>query len=119
MAEFTPITLFKAIRRPDGKNVCIDVNHLGETCRVFRNERDFTLAKSLGWADSPQEAMSRLEAAQDEVSTNAAIRAYDDRRMSSEAQAESAAVEAQSPRHLEEIPVQKRRPGRPRKTTVQ
>lgn len=99
-----PLMLYRAIRRPDGRIVCLDVAHLHETTKVVHTEPDYTLAKSLGWCDHPSDAMARKEAEEDEISTNAGIRAYDDRHLSEAARAEVEAVERRTIRHLPEIP---------------
>lgn len=111
--------LYKAIRRSDGRHVVIDPSSLQQTTKIVDNDGDYLLAKSLGWCSSPQEALDRLEADEAEQGVNAAIRAYDDRRMSPEAQAEAEAVESRSMKHLAEIPEAPKKRGRPRKSVVQ
>ena len=111
-----PTTLFKAIRRPDGRIVCIDTDYLTRTTKVVKDERDYLLAKSLGWCDHPKDALDRMEREEDALSDAAALRHADDARMSPAALAEAAAVDATTIRHLPEIPIApKRGRGRPRK----
>lgn len=116
--------LYRAIRRPDGRHVVLDPDHMSHTTKIVDNDRDYDLAMSLGWVGHPVQALERLETAEDAVSTDAAIRAYDDRRLSPEAQQEAAVIESTTVRHLPEIPevsdrteVQRRR-GRPKKQVV-
>jgi hypothetical protein len=97
-------TLFKAIRRTDGKNVCVDADHLGSTTRVVRTPLDYDNAIAQGWVDHPEQAMARLEAEQDATSTDAAVRAYDDRNMSEKALAEASAEDSTSVQHKPEVP---------------
>jgi hypothetical protein len=89
MSLVLPTTLFRAIRRSDGRNVCIDTDHLTSTTKVVRDLREYDIAKGQGWVDHPREAMAQLESEQDAVSTAAAVRAYDDRRMSPKALGEA------------------------------
>lgn len=111
-----PTTLFKAIRRPDGRIVCIDTDYLTKTTKVVKDERDYVLAKSLGWCDHPSEALDRMNAEEDALSEAAALRHSDDAHMSPAALAEAAEVDATTIRHLPEIPIApKRGRGRPRK----
>src|SRR5689334_18013409 len=116
MPEFCRTTVYKALKRPDGRLVCIDLDYLTRTSKVVASQRDYDIALGQGWVDDPQEAMRRLEAKEDAISEAAAVRAYDDRRMSDKAKAESEAIESTTVRHLTEIPEQPKRPrGRPRK----
>jgi hypothetical protein len=82
--------LFKATRLPNGQNVCVDIHALAATTRIVSTQREYEIAVGQGWSDHPVEAMARLESAQDAVSTDAAIRAYDDQHMSPKALEEAA-----------------------------
>jgi len=116
MSISLPTTLFRAVRSETGANVCIHVDYLTSTTKVVRDLREYEVAIGQGWCDHPSEAMARLEAAQDAVSTAAAVRAYDDRRLSDSAQAEADAVDrAAGFTHLAEIPEAPRKRGRPKK----
>ena len=107
-----PTTLFKAIRLVTGKNVCIDTEHLHATTKVVKSLGEYEHFIADGWSEHPTEALERLDKAQDEQSTNAAVRAYDDRHLSEAAQAEVAAVEQTTVEHLEAIPEGPKKRGR-------
>jgi hypothetical protein len=110
MSLVLPTTLFKAIRRSDGRNVCIDTDHLTSTTKVVRDLREYDIAKGQGWVDHPREAMAQLEAEQDAVSTAAAVRAYDDQHMSPAALEESdAADRAAGVQHQPMVPEGKKK----------
>jgi len=116
MSPPLPTTLFKAIKAPNGKIVCVHPDHLLATTKVVRTLRDYEVAIGQGWAEHPDEALARLEAAEDDISLAAAVSAADDRRMSLPAQAEVADYGSDTIEHVLEIPeVSKRKPGRPRK----
>lgn len=105
MAEITGRTmLYRAMRRRDGRHVVIDPQHLSETTMVVDNDAEYSLAHSLGWCRSPQEALAQLQAEEDALSTDAAIRAHDDLGMSESALAEAEAFETATIRHQPEIP---------------
>jgi hypothetical protein len=115
MENFGRTTLYKAIKLPNGRLVVIDPDHLGTTSKVFDNRGDYELALANGWTDNPRTAMDRLEAAEDAISTDAAVRAFDDQHMTPAALAEVDAVESTTIAHLPEIPEGKKPRGRPRK----
>lgn len=68
-------------------------------------------------AGGPAAALAAYDQAQLALARAAAERAYDDRHLSAEAQAEAAAVDAETDQHVAEIPEKpiRRRPGRPPK----
>src|SRR5262245_49879051 len=74
------------------------------------------LATGTGWLPHPQDACDAETRRQEGLGTAAAERAWDDRRLSPAAQAEAAAVDQTTLRHLPEIPATpvRRRPARPR-----
>jgi hypothetical protein len=110
-----PTTLYKAIRLPNGRNVCVDIDHLLETTKVVADVRERDLAMGQGWTDHPLTAMAQLEAEQEALSTASAVRAHDDRRMSERAKAEAAqADQATGFTFVPEVPEKKKR-GRPKK----
>lgn len=109
-----PTTLFRALKTPQGRHVCVDTEYLSATTKVVKTEAEYLLAASLGWCDSPQEAMAQLEREQDALSNDAAVRAFDDRHLSEAAKAEAEAVESSTLAHLPEIPAAPKR-GRPKK----
>ena len=87
-----------------------------ESCqRTVRNDTEFEQAVREGWRKTPGEAMDFRKSLEDAVSTAAAERAYQDRRMSPAAQAEMAAAEADTHEHVLDVPAPKRTRGRPRK----
>lgn len=102
--QFVRTTLYKAIRLPDGRHVCVHPDHIAQTSKVVTNEADYLILVGQGWVDHPVTAMERLEKSEDEISDNAAIRAFDDRHLSEAAQAEAERVESQTIRHLPDIP---------------
>lgn len=112
MLDFCRTTLFKAIKRRDGKLVCIDVDHLSATTKVVASEREYEIAIGQGWAVSPQEAMTRLEEHEDWIATQAAYSASDDKSMSPAAQAEVSHLESHTLNHVLEIPEAPRKRGR-------
>jgi hypothetical protein len=72
--------------------------------RIVAGEREETLAKESGWANSSAQAAAVETGRQEALGTAAAERAWDDRRVSAAAQAEVAVAEAATTRHLGEIP---------------
>lgn len=67
------------------------------------------------WAETAEGAIAAEEARNQRIATAAAESQWDDRRLSSAAQAEREAADADSEGHLVEVPEQRRGPGRPRK----
>lgn len=65
-----------------------------------------------GWAETPEKAVAKRKAAEDEIAVQAAHLAYEDRNLGEKARAERDAADAASEGHLVEVPV-KRKPGRP------
>ncbi len=96
-------TLFKAIKHANGKVVVLDVDTLTATTKVV-TERDYDLSKSLGWCDSPADALAQFEHEEEAVGNDAAVRAFDDRHLSEAAKQEAEVVESRTVRHLPEIP---------------
>lgn len=111
-----PTTLFRALKLPNGKVVCVDIEVLSHTTKVVRNSDEYYKAIGQGWVDgSPQDALDRFEAEEQAVSNEATYRAAEDLKMSEAAQKEVEAYEATTPQHVPEVPEVKRRPGRPKK----
>lgn len=108
-------TVYRAIKLATGKVVCVDAAHLQQTSKVV-TEQDYDLAKSLGWSDSPHEAMTRFEAEEQALGDEANHRAYGERNMSELAKTEAQQVESRTIRHLPEIPEAPKKRGRPKKT---
>ena len=104
-----PTTLYRAMKLPNGKVVCIDPAVIAQTSKVVRNSDEFYKAVGQGWVRSPADALERFELAEQAVSQAAAERAYGDLRMSEMAQREAAAYEKTVPLvHVAEIPEAKR-----------
>jgi hypothetical protein len=82
--------------------------------RIVGSEGEAALATGTGWLPSPSRAQEAEVARQEGLGTAAAERAWGDRRMSAGAQAEAAAVDETTLRHLPEIA---ERPRRSRKST--
>ena len=99
-----PTTLYRAMRLPNGKNVCVHADYLPHTSKVVHSAREYDLLVGQGWVDHPVKALERLEAEQEAESTAAAVRAADDLRMSPQALEEAAAYEATVPGHVVDIP---------------
>ncbi len=112
---FCRTTLFKAIKRPDGKLVCLDREYLQATTKVVASAREYEIAIGQGWAESPQEALARKEASEDDLAVQAAVSASDDAHMSLAAQAEVKDLESHTLEHVLEIPEAPRKRGRPKK----
>ena len=77
--------------------------------QVVRNEEDLRQALEVGWVPNPQVATEAEQHRQEAIGTAAAERAWDDRRMSAAAQAEAAAIDSQTLKHLGDIPEQSKR----------
>lgn len=114
---FVRTTLYKAIRLPDGRYVCVHPDHIQQTSKVVTNEADYLILIGQGWTDHPLTAMAQLEAAEDAISTDAAVRAFDDRHLSESAKAAAEQIESTTIRHLPEIPEQPK-PGKRRKVVI-
>lgn len=116
--EDLPTTLFRSVRRSDGRHVCIDADHLAHTTKIVRDMADYHLAKSLGWHDHPTEAHAALEAEEEQISTDAGVRNFDDRHLSDKAKLEAEEAERHTIRHIADIPVAPKR-GRPKKIVTE
>src|SRR4030095_3437630 len=98
----TPV--FRAYKKPNGKVVATDPDYLDVTTKVANTEGEYLILKGQGWTDHPQEALDRFEEEEVRVSDAAAERAYEDLKLSPAAQAEAAAYEKTTPKHVPEIP---------------
>lgn len=114
-ANFTeyPLMIYRAKRSSSGGPPIID------HC-IVDDEQQERLKAGQGWVRGPDNAVKALEHDEQELARAAAERAYQDRRMSAQAQAEAAAVDESTIAHLGAIPETpiKRGPGRPRKEDV-
>src|SRR5499427_203386 len=77
--------------------------------RIVGTEGEELLATGTGWLPRPDQAEAVETARQEQLGTDAAVRAWDDRRLSPAAQAEAAAFDASSAKHTPEIPEQPKR----------
>jgi len=103
-----PKMLYRAGRTPAGVPAIVD-SHVVESATQEANLR------SRGFHPGQDVALAALHAADQEAAQLAANRAFTDRRMSPAAQAEAAALDAQSTSHLPVLPERPRKPGRPKK----
>ena len=109
--EEYPKMLYKAGR--DDKNQ-IDILE-----RVVVDDADHQRRmESRGYVDGQIAALAACEAQEREVAKIAANRAFHDRKMSPEAQAEARAIDEATSGHLAEIPEAPKKRGRPKKTTA-
>ena len=108
-----PMMLHKAAALPKGGIEIVEYQIVDDADHRTRLEAQ-------GFRATPLEAIEAVTAQQTEFATLSAERAFDVRRLSPRAQAEvTVAEEAAGAQHLptiEETPIQRRGPGRPRKT---
>ena len=106
-----PKAMYKAEQTPNG----IKVTDMSQSAADEIQERNL---QSRGYRGTQADAIARVEAENFAVAEAAANRAFYDRRMSAQAQAEAEAVDRRVARHLGEIPAAKlppKRRGRPAK----
>ena len=96
--------LYRAMRLPNGKVVCVDVRVLSETTKVVRSSDEYYKALGQGWCEEPNAALEQYEREAETVGNLAAERAYADLRMSESVQREAEAYEATTPSHVPVIP---------------
>ena len=84
--------------------------------RIVDSAGEELLATGTGWLPHPQRAVDAETARQEALGTAAAERAWRARRLSAQAQAEAAALDEATARHLPEIPVAPARSHRKRPT---
>ncbi len=115
-----PITLFRALKKENGKVVVVDLEHIAQTTMVARSAEAYDLAIRQGWiAGTPDAALEAFEKAEEAVGNAAAEEAYKVLSMSEKAQQEVADYEKTTPKHVPEIPeapIKKR--GRPKKEST-
>ena len=120
-----PKMLYKAQTLPNGKTSVGESNdyafggalgaaaHFNKTCqRIVKSEAEHSLASSEGWKDTPAEALEYVKRLEDFIAEAAAHRAFEERNMSPAALKEASEAEAETHRHLAEIP-EKRRERKP------
>ena len=104
-----PTTLYRALKLPNGKVVCVDASVIAQTSKVVRNSDEYYKAVGQGWCDHPTTALERFEAEEAAVGQAAAERAYSDLRMSEPAQREAESYEKTVPLiHVPVIPEARR-----------
>ncbi|HEX2594754.1 MAG TPA: hypothetical protein VHL34_24840 [Rhizomicrobium sp.] len=103
-----PVTLFRAMKLPNGKVVCVDARVISETTKIVRNSDEYYKALGQGWCDDPAEALERFERAEETIGNLAAERAAQDLKMSALAQEEAAAYEKTVSTHVPVIPEARR-----------
>lgn len=112
-----PTTLFRGLKKTNGKVVVLDADYIGQTTMVARDSDTYYKMIGQGWCDEPQDALDQFEQAEQSVSNEATYRAAADRKLSEPAQREAEAYEASVPMaHVPVIPEQVKKPrGRPKK----
>ena len=83
--------------------------------RIVASAADQATAAGAGWLPHPQDAADAETQRQEDLGTLAAERLYADRQLSPAAQAEAAAIDGATLKHLPEIPERPRRPRSHRK----
>ncbi len=100
-----PITLFRALKKDNGKVVVVDLEHIAQTTMVARSAEAYDLAIRQGWIDgTPEDALEAFEQEEQVVSNAAAEHAYKVLSMSESAQKEVADYEKTTPKHVPEMP---------------
>ena len=125
--EQFPMCLLKAQRRPDGKwstgetddrlfgEIPGSAEQFTRTCQQNFEERQYDRALADGWRKTGTEALDWREKEETRVADIAANRHHQDARLSEQARAHAASVDASTSEHVPVIPVAPRRRGRPRK----
>ena len=121
-----PKMLYRAKHRPDGRRSVMETvdsvvggypgaaEQWSRQCQLtVQDDYEKQRAYEQGWRDTPREAIELLEQRDNVVSTATAERHASDLRMSEKAQAEAAAADQTTLKHLPEIPETKvrRKPG--------
>ena len=70
-----PTTLYRAMKLPNGKVVCVDLRVISQTSKVVRNADEYYKAIGQGWCSHPNEAVERFEQQEQEIGNEAARRA--------------------------------------------
>jgi len=103
-----PVTLFRAMKLPNGQVVCVDARVIAHTTKVVRSSDEYYKAIGQGWCDDPKDALDRFEQAEETIGQLAAERAASDLRMSERAQREAADYEKTVSAHVPVIPEARR-----------
>jgi hypothetical protein len=100
-----PTTLYRALKLPNGKVVCVDLSVIDQTSKIVRSSDEYHKAVGQGWCDHPSHALEQFERFEQELGNAAGNRAFHDLRMSEKAQKEAADYEKTVPlQHVPEIP---------------
>ncbi len=111
-------TLFRALKKENGKVVVVDVEHIAQTTLVVRSGEEYDRAIRSGWVPgSPDAALEAFEQQEQAIGNTAAEHAYTVLSMSEPAQREVEAYEKTTSQHVPELPEAPKRRGRPRKVT--
>lgn len=134
--ERYPLMLYKAFRDENGQAKCMEpppLMHLylsmpeylraeaiaqafTAKCQLtVRDDAGYERARADGWRDTSADALAYLEAQQREIADAAAEEQFRVRRMSDKAQHEHAAANAATDSHVVEVPIPRKKPGRPAK----
>jgi hypothetical protein len=121
-----PLMRYMAFKRPNGQYACMDHSRIdpwsfgkndagylaalaeqesfNASCqRVVQNQQECDRAADQGWCATPQEALAFQEQREQAMADEAAAVAYQAQRMSSKAQAELAAADAQTEAHVVDV----------------
>jgi len=134
--EAFPKMVYRAERREDkgGKVMCMDVEgslystdpvvqaraeaFTNKCQRTVMSEGEYDRARGEGWCESPKAALESIEKHAQSMATAAAEVNYDVQRMSDKARREHAFLDASTDGVVAEVPVPKRKPGRPVKAVA-
>ena len=122
-----PAMVYKAFARDNGKVECGDPRTaMGEAqaetfarkCQLtVRNQDELDKALKAGWAETPDDALTRYETDKVAIATATAERHFSDQRLGALAKAEAASADAATHEQVPDVPVRRQR-GRPtRKVT--
>jgi len=103
-----PRMLYRGVTRTSG---LVEVEQ-----KIITSDTDQAVAQGAGWVAHPQQAITAETQRQEAPGIAAAERAYRDRAMSAAAQAEAAAADGASAKHLGAIPERPKRPSRKKNT---
>lgn len=134
--EKYPQMLYKAFRDDNGQIKCMEpppplhmylsmpeyqraeaiAKAFTDKCQTtVRSDGEYEKARSEGWRDTVALALEHAHALEREIADAAAEEQYRVRKMSPKAQAELAQANAETDAHVVEVPVPKKKPGRPAK----
>lgn len=108
------VSLHRDVISADKTVVILSAEMFNNSCQMTVNdEREYQRAREDGWRDSQAEAWAYHTGEEQKKSVEAAVRAYEDSKMSEKAQAEVRKIEETTgAEHVLEVPEQPRRRGR-------